>query len=207
MGRTADPMPFSPQYAFEVFRAMKYDNHDYVRGDAFPAEGQPAVPEPMLRKLYNQKRIIVAFAPDAADLKPGTVQAADEAARLAKLAESAKGDGQQESQDAADDEDETSGSDDTATETDASSDGEDAAADDSEQQQRAGDAGDGSEPAGPGGVGESTDGEKPAETVPTGPLKREHRGFGKHDVVSANGVILHTELSKGAADALVAKGL
>lgn len=219
MGRTADPMPFSPQYSFEVFRAMKFDDHEYVRGDAFPAEGKPAVAEPTLRKLYTQKRIIVTSAPDAADLKPGTVQAANLAA--GQKGESSQADGTKtENPDGTEPPaDDPSGPDAPPADDNAPpADGVEPPADAAADQQPSGDAGDGSQPDGP------VDGARPgAETppvedakppvvdagpfVPVGPLKRIYRQFSNHDVVDANGVVLHKDLSKADADAIVAKGL
>ncbi len=56
MGRY-DPLPFSPGYRFKTIKPLTYNGIDYTADAAFPAAGQPAVEENLLRKLYTQRRI------------------------------------------------------------------------------------------------------------------------------------------------------
>ena len=185
MRRRIDPLPFSPQYSFACWRAFKYEGVDYINGDPFPAEGVEKPGPSMLEKLYRQKIIVVASAPEQPE---GGVKPVSKADRKAVLAAAVEFDqAEQKPLESVNDEPHTA---DAPADVTADNIGDRAAG--------------GSEPA----ADADADGAGAAPDKPVGALKRHYRGFDGHDVVAENGYVVAKGIkSKDEADAIVAAGL
>lgn len=213
MRNFADPMPFSPQYDFQVHRAFRYEGLDYKGGDPFPAEGVERPAATLLQKLYNQKRITV-MAPPAEGLQPGYVQTANEVAarkeaeRL-RLAEEARLQHEQvkaESGDTDNDADETDGAaDDAADQTGAGATQPGSVGGADEQ---SGDAGLNGHASGPGITAEGAPETGQAAQAFVAPYRRFFTGGfkeTKHQVLDANGLVFKSGLEKNEAEDMAAR--
>lgn len=224
MRRRIDPLPFSPQYSFACFKTFKYEGHQYVNGDPFPLEGVEKPDASLLEKLYRQKLITVAAAPEPEQIvgaKPTLTRAERKAAARAAVEEAARvrEAAAAEAKRIAAEEAEAEK---TRLAAEAESQQALAASEENVNDEKPDDkasADDAHEQAGnDGSGGPVADADADAEGAPAdqsvggvkfvGPLKRVYTGFAGHNVVDANGAVYREGIkSKDEADALVAAGL